>query len=133
MLLRASSEALGEEADLGGAVGRGAGGVLHGDLLASFAELATRGGDNLPDVRAALIAAVGPEAFVDAAATVGIFNGLVRVADATGIPLDKGTLDASADFRSTLGLNEYAGARSSDLGAAEPGERPRNVEGLFGF
>ena len=90
MLLRASSEAVGEQADLHAALGRGEGGVAHGELLAAFAEAATRGSDGLPAIRSALLEVVGPEAFVAAAATVGIFNGLVRVADATGIPLDRG-------------------------------------------
>ena len=40
-LLRASSQALGEGADLAATVGRGDGGVPHGEELARFAEAAT--------------------------------------------------------------------------------------------
>ena len=113
MLLRASSREVGREADLRGTVGEGDGGVEHGELLAQFAEAVTRGSADLDTIRQRLLAAVGPERFVEAAATVGIFNGLVRVADSTGIPLDGRTLEASAAAREDLGLNEFAGARSS--------------------
>ena len=133
MLLRASSEAIGENADLGGAVGRSAGQLPHGDLLAAFAEAATRGSEELASVRKELLEAVGPDGFVEAAATVGVFNGLVRVADATGIPLDQGTLNASADFRSDLGLNDFASAQSTDLEAAEAPSGSNEVSKLFGF
>jgi len=132
MLLRASSEAIGEEADLKAAVGRGEGGVASAALLAGFADAATRGSDELPGLRDALLAAVGPEAFVQAAATVGIFNGLVRVADSTGIPLDEGTRNASADFRGELGLDDFAGAQSTDPGTSRAAVEG-SVEGLFGI
>ena len=131
MLLRASSEEAGQEVDLRATIGEGGGGVPHGELLARFAEAATRGDDDLAAVRADLLEAVGPEAFVEAASTVGIFNGLVRAADSTGIPLDDGTLRDSVDFRSALGLNEYGGARSTDLGVATKLERSRDVQRLF--
>ena len=103
MLLRASSEAIGEEAELSAAVGRGSSTVPHGELLVRFAEAGTRASDDLPEAREALMGALGPAAFVEAAATVGIFNGLVRTADATGIPLDDGTLRASKGVRGELG------------------------------
>lgn len=131
MLLRASSEAIGDEADLEGTVGRGDGGVEHGELMARFAESATRGSEDLDEVRSRLLEALGAERFVEVAATVGIFNGLVRVADATGIPLDDGTLKASVEFRAQLGLNDYAGAVNSDLASAGGGEEEREVAKLF--
>jgi hypothetical protein len=131
MLLRASSEAIGQEAKLDATVGRGDSGIPHGDLLAAYAEAATRGSPELAALRAELLDAVGEAAFVDAAATVAIFNGLVRVADATGIPLDAGTLDASSDFRDELGLNEFAGASSTDLAAARSVARSDEVSTLF--
>lgn len=131
MLLRASSQEAGAEVDLRATIGSGSGGIPHGDLLVRYAEAGTRGGDDLEAVRAELLAAIGPEAFVEAAATVGIFNGLVRTADATGIPLDDGTLKASGDFRADLGLNEYAGAQSTDLARASGVEHTRDVSRLF--
>jgi hypothetical protein len=121
MLLRASSEFAGEKADLGASVGRGGdGGIPHGDRLLRFAEAVTRGEDAADAARLALRAAVGEAAFVDAAAIVGIFNGLVRTADAIGIPLDENTLHSSSGFRADLALNDFAGAANTSLEHADP-------------
>jgi len=134
VLLRASGQAIGAATDLEGAIGRGDGDVPHGALLIRFAEAATRASDDLGAVRSQLVAAIGPEAFVEAAATVGIFNALVRVADATGIPLDDGTRDASVQLRSQLGLNAFGSSRNTNL-EAEAGldgnERDADVAQLF--
>ncbi len=131
MLLRASSEQIGATVNLRSTLGEGASGIEHGDLLARFAEVATRGGEELDAVRAELLRAVGPAAFVEAASTVGIFNGLVRTADATGIPLDDGVRDATQDFRAELGLNEFSGSRNTDLESVRPANRVRDVRRLF--
>ena len=121
MLLRASSEAIGEDAKLDGAVGVGDGAVPHGGVLIAYAEAATRGSDDLPQARAAALAALGEAGFVRAAATVGIFNGLVRVADSIGIPLDDSTRRTTGSFRESLGLNAFSGARNTDLDQPEGG------------
>jgi hypothetical protein len=118
MLLRASGQAIELDVQLEGSVGRGDGGVAHGAALARFAEAATRASDDLPEARSVLRAELGrtepgDARFLEVAATVGIFNGLVRVADATGIPLDPATRAASADFRGALGLDDFAGARDT--------------------
>ena len=41
------------------------------------------------------------------------FEGLNLIADATGIQLDAGLADESADFRAILGLDAYSGASST--------------------
>lgn len=133
MLLRASGEAIGEQVHLEGSVGEGDGGVASGTELLRFAEAATRGNDDLVAARRALIDAVGGSAFVEAAATVAIFNGLVRVADSTGIPLDRGTQSNSSSFRESLGLNEFGGARNTKPAAEGPAaEAGAGVLELFG-
>ena len=132
MLLRASSEAVGEEAELDAAVGKGDGGLPHGDLLAAYAEAATRGTEELAEARAAVADALGSEAFVRAAATVGIFNGLVRVADSIGIPLDEGTRRGSGGFRESLGLNEFWGSRNTKLDQAEDDLQGDDLGDLLG-
>ncbi len=119
VLLRASSEAIGGGAELSGSIGKGDGGVPHGAALIRFAEAATRSDSDLEAARSELIDAAGTESFVEAAATVGIFNGLVRVADATGIPLDDGTRNSSVGFRAELGLNAFGSSRNTPLGAEE--------------
>ncbi|MBV8334873.1 MAG: hypothetical protein JO358_05385 [Alphaproteobacteria bacterium] len=85
------------------------GGVPHGGLLIAFAE-AVLGEDDaaLAEARDALQAALGPAGLVDAAAVVGLFNAIDRVADATGIPLERDKATASADFRAALDLDRFA-------------------------
>lgn len=125
MLLRASGEASGEKVRLEGSLGDGDGGVEHGRELLRFAEAAGRGTEDLPDSRAVLLDAVGPEAFVEVAATVGIFSGLVRIADSIGIPLDEATRMGTHDFRADLGFDAFGGARntrSANAAGSEPTE-----------
>jgi hypothetical protein len=68
------------------------------------------GGDEgaLSQARVELVTAVGPRGLVDAAAVVGLFNAIDRVADATGIPLEAEKAAASVDFRAALGLDRFA-------------------------
>jgi hypothetical protein len=89
------------------------GGVPHGDRLIEFAEAVLADNDEqLLRVRSALRGSLGDAALVDAAAVVGFFNAIDRVADATGIPLDPERLPQTADFRAALGLDAFAQARS---------------------
>ncbi len=119
MLLRASSDAVGAEVDLSAAVEDAAdGGVEHGAILTVFAEAVVRATDELDDARARALETLGPAKFVEAAATVGIFNGLVRVADSTGIPSDPMTLERTADVRGDLGFNDWSGAKTSGVAEA---------------
>ena len=65
-------------------------GIPEGALLIDFAE-AILGGDEarLARARAAIVAAMGAAALVDAAGLAGLFNAIDRVADATGAPLEE--------------------------------------------
>jgi len=89
------------------------GGIPHGQLLVEFAEAVLADSDEqLLRVRSALRGSLGDAALVDAAAVVGFFNAIDRVADATGIPLDPERLPQTADFRAALCLDAFAQARS---------------------
>jgi hypothetical protein len=119
MLLRASSDAVGAEVDLSAAVEDAAdGGVEDGAVLTAFAEAVVRATDDLDAARTRALETLGPKKFVEAAATVGIFNGLVRVADSTGIPSDAQMLERTADVRGELGFNRWGGARASGVAEA---------------
>jgi len=109
-------------------VGRSSGSdVGHGEAIVRFGEAVTRGSDDIAAARDALRGALGDEGFVECAAITGIFNGLVRNADLSGIPLDDTTLHASQDFRESLGLNAFAGARNSDLDRADTALAPKRI------
>ena len=85
----------------------------------------------LPQARAALEAVVGPEGVLEAAATVAIFNGLVRVADGTGIQLDPSMLTSTAQTREALGIDLFNGAANSQGAATEPRQDAAGVMGMF--
>jgi len=108
-------------------------GVPHGRLLLDFAAAAHRDDPDLAVTRRAVVAAVGSAGLVEACLTVGAFNGLTRVADATGIALDGGTLGATTDLRAELGLNGMAGARSTGAAVFAGGapQLPVGVRDLF--
>lgn len=98
-------------------------------VLLRFADEAQSDSGDLPRARADLIDAVGEDGLVEAAATIAIFNGLVRVADGTGIQLDDGVLADSADYRDRLGVNSYGGAQNSRT--VEVHARAQSVRDLF--
>ncbi len=114
MLLRASSQSLGEEVELDGVVQ----GVDAVDTrmpaskeLVAFADAVVAGSEEeLTAARTALLSVASPEEFVDAAGVVGNFERMVRIADGTGIPLDDYARDATEEMREDLGLNSFASA-----------------------
>ena len=94
--------------------GAGDGGVEHGARLVAFTE-AVMGDDEatLAREREALRAVLSPEAFVDAAAVIGAFNVVDRIADSTGIPLDASIQAMSEGVRSELDLKRFASSANT--------------------
>lgn len=83
----------------------------HGAVLVEFAEaIESRDASRLNSARAGLLAALGSAGLVDAAAVAAIFNGLVRVADATGIPLETDKAEQTEDFRFSLKIGKFTEA-----------------------
>ena len=66
----------------------------------------------LAAARAALVAELGPAAMIDAASVIAGFDGITRIADATGIPLEPPKAEAVADMRATLALDRFSSAKS---------------------
>ena len=130
-LLRASSTALGATVDLGPALEHGVG-VPHGSILLDLATAAHR---DLPSRGRPTrrLEAMGSAGLVEACLTVSAFNGLTRVADATGIALDGGTMAATTDVRAELGLNDMAGARNTgaEVFAGGAPQLPAHIRDLF--
>ena len=89
------------------------GGVTHGALLRRFALAVLSNADDLDGARGALIAAIGEGATAQAASIVGCFDGLNRVADATGIRLDpESEAMGAAKIVETLEFEALGAARS---------------------
>ena len=87
------------------------GGVENGARLFRFAT-ALLGKDvaELTAARDDIIAIMGGEALTDTAAVAALFNAIDRVADSTGIPLEDVKAAATADFRSAIGIDDFATA-----------------------
>ena len=133
-----SGEANGLTVDLEAVVDRdliGDVGVPASAELLAFTNAVELGGD-VDAARGALADVIGADATLEAAATIAVFAGLVRVADGTGIQLDDGVFTVSADHRELLGINRFAGsANSADVRprAAETAPAgPLAVSDLFG-
>jgi len=79
--------------------------VPFGELLIALTD-AVLGTDTqaVERARAALRDQLGEAVLADAPATVASYNSLVKVADATGIPLDTQTAESTADIRHDLGI-----------------------------
>lgn len=128
-----SGEANGLTIDLAGAIDPGHlgdVGVPAGRELLAYTNAVERNVD-IDTARRALVDVIGDDAADEAAAIIAIFNGLVRVADGTGIQLDAGVFTASIDEREELGLHRFAGAaNSADIDALDVA--PTAVADLFG-
>jgi hypothetical protein len=82
--------------------------VPHGGVLTRFADAVWSGADDeLDRIRDETGRAVGEEALVDAAAVIAIFSANVRVADASGIPLDAGSAEMRARIGERVGISRY--------------------------
>ena len=107
MLLRGSGQHTGDEYSFTGIMdGESETGVPHGGLLGRFAD-AVHAGSFLTE-REEVRAALGEEALADAAGVIAIFSAVVKVADATGIPLEAFKAETSAGFREELGIGAFA-------------------------
>ena len=115
MLLRASGEHDEVEHDFDAIVAaRGnAESVPDAGLLSDFADAAIDGNAaRLWATRERVLEALGSAALTDTAATVAIFNAVVKVADATGIPIEDYKIEPTRDLRAELGIDEFGQAHS---------------------
>lgn len=107
-MLRESSQTFGYEVNLRAVTDRTAEpGIPGGTLLLSFADAALERQAELPELRDRLIAEFGPEATVEAAGVIGNFSMMNRIADATGMPMGTGAMEASVEIRRNLDLDRF--------------------------
>jgi hypothetical protein len=89
-------------------------GVAHAETLLAFADAMVGGDDDaLARVRERVLDRLGPEQLVDAAAVASNFERMVRIADATGIPLDAGLDLMTDDLRADLALARFGAAANT--------------------
>ena len=115
MLLRASGERDGNTYDLSAVTDeRGDSGVPHSDVIRALTEAAVGNRwDELASLREAASRTLGEQAMVDVLTVAAGFNGITRVADATGIPLDERARAATEDMRAAVGIDRFHYAQKS--------------------
>ncbi len=87
---------------------RNDGAVPQAAELLDFAEAVhARDAAATKNARNALASALGEKALVDSAAVCAQFDAITRVADATGVELDRGLESSSQEIRAELGLNAF--------------------------
>jgi len=87
-------------------------GVPAADELIALAEAAITGGAGQPDsARNTVLNRLGPDAMIDAAAVIAGFDGITRIADATGIPLEPARAAETVDLRAQLGIDRFMAAK----------------------
>jgi hypothetical protein len=117
LLLRASGASSGETVDVRAVTDSThavSSGVPHAAVLIAFAEAATGTNDAALDAaRSAVLREMGAEQLIDAAAVISNFERMVRVADATGTPLDAPLLVISQTLRRDLDLDRFTAAAAT--------------------
>lgn len=90
-------------------------GVPHGRWLRNLTQ-ATIEGDwlALAQLRPEAEDAMGYQQTIDALTVAAAFNGITRVADATGIPLDDNTANTTIELRETTGIERFNYNEKSD-------------------
>lgn len=115
-MLRVSAKATSSEVDLQGINGDPASaavGIEFGPQLMRFAEAVAMRSPDLPQRRTELLKAAGAAALVDAAGVAANFQRMVRIADATGIPVDDMQAELGRNIRAELGIERFPSARNS--------------------
>jgi len=114
LLLRASGAISGDQVDITAVTTAAAAdgcGVPHAVALIAFVDAIVGGdADAVAAARVAVLRELGGAALVDAAAVAANFERMVRVADATGTPLDAPLVAVTETLRRDLDLDRFASA-----------------------
>ena len=107
-MLRASAAATDQTVDLSAVTDRSRDPVIAGGAeLLRLVDATLTARHDLAPAQQAVLAALGPEALVDAAGVVGTFEMMNRIADGTGMPVGKAALARTEDLRTEMGLDRY--------------------------
>ena len=83
-------------------------GVENGTILIAFADAVVADDKAaLETTRRQISDAMGEAALVDAAGVAAYFNGIDRIADATGTPVDPASAEATTEMRAALGIDKF--------------------------
>lgn len=117
-MLRESSKVSGEAVELSDVTkGLSDGtGIAHARILVEFAEsVVLRDAPRIAASREEVLATLGNDAMVDAAAVIAGFHGFVRIADSTGIPYQTAAAGQDRpDIREEAGISAFPRLREQD-------------------
>lgn len=117
MLLRASGEHAGVEHELASITTGELSDTTVADaqVLVPFAEAIVSGDvATLWATRERVALEHGPDTVSEVAATAAIFNAVVKIADATGIPIEDYKVDLTSEVRAELGVDAFWEARNGE-------------------
>jgi len=77
-----------------------------GSHLIGFVDAVLVGGD-VEGTRALLESTLGPDAIVDASGVIANFEMMNRIAEGAGMPVGKGSLARTEEWRSLVGLDRF--------------------------
>ncbi len=87
-------------------------GVPAAAELIALADAAITGeAERIDRARAAVTELIGTDAMIDAAAVIAGFDGITRIADATGIPLEPPRAAETVELRAQLAIDEFLAAK----------------------
>ena len=115
-MLRVSSQVNGDQVNLQSLVsGASVSSGVPGDtVLLEFAEAVFAGDPaSIAGSREAVSGELGESAMIDAAAVIANFHRMVRIADATGIPLDGPLALITEDLRDEIGVSRFTSAENT--------------------
>ena len=117
MLLRASGDRNNESYNLDSVTSEGISdaGVNNGAFLMELAAAVyAQDADVLADIRTRGVELLGERGLAEAIGIASGFNGITKVANGTGLPLDKSTADITGKMRTETGIDEYSEAFKSN-------------------
>ena len=117
MLLRASGDRNNESYNLDSVTSEGIAdaGVKNGAFLMELAAAVyAQDVDVLADIRTRGVKLLGERGLAEAMGIASGFNGITKVANGTGLPLDKSTADITCEMRTETGIDEYSEAFKSN-------------------
>jgi hypothetical protein len=117
MLLRESGKKSNQQLNLNVVTGaEGEAGVEHERELLAVAE-AVVGSDPsvLADMREQVLPVLGAQGLADAITVAAGFNGITKIANATGLPLDLPTVHKTEAMRRETGIDDYSETHKAAL------------------
>ncbi len=109
MLLRESGKRADRILDLNVVTGaKGEVGVKHESELLAVSEAVFKGDrQELARIRDLVEPVIGAQALADAIGVASAFNGITKIANATGLPLDDTTVGKTVEMRKETGIDDY--------------------------